>query len=1650
MNMNRLRYISFSVLMALSTLTLAQNQNDADGDFIDRGVDKAKEKTNTWVDDGISDILGSLGDIPGVSVVQDVLQNAAHSSIDNFYDNLNDRVSELLNSTQHPREELEKRHLACKAIAEKVKEDGRLFKSIRDIAVGKSECPLPIGIKSTGYALYIDKVYSKDPAGDTWIDACAFIKFADSNCELSFVGSAIIEGESGIGTAGTLKLVKNCELPLGHNCSIIFKEGTQLRFGCEGVEKVSAKMSFVMKDASIYGIDNAGRSTGRLCFDFESEFTDFEDFTASLNISQKFRIQNVDQLTFTLNDLTLDHSYTETPSSVQFPDNYFASVDNTGDASLSEQNKKAWRGVAIKLAKVELSGFFNNMNETSTKEFTLNRAIIDGQGFSGKGETTNLISDASINTSKWDMSINDFIIELFKGKIVTLGFKGKLNAPPFGEASLLDYKAEYETAQKTFVFDASLTKKAPFNIFCAEMEFDPGSNVEIKIHDGGIWPKIQASGKISIDAPINVGSSAVILPSLKFQNMVLQRATPHIQLGTFAFDGGDIRPSFGGFELSIRDIIGVASNVANGIRNNNGIQNGLQNVLQDGIQGGIDAVQQTVSNVASTVEANLPNMPNLPNIPNIPDIPNISLPGESPVSISDVSATDAGMQITTEIKLNDQFAGKTKITLIGNGESWKIKKVKLDEVDIDYDGGAFALKGGVAFFDSDEVYGKGFHGNIDMSLLNGQYKLKAAGTFGKVSSNRYFMTDALFETKPTPGSGIIVGPVAFTGFGGGIYYHMTQTTNSVSNEYGKALSGINYIPDDKVGLGFLASAKFGLSASPDMFNAQVGFEMQFNSTWGVNFVSLTGDARFVSPAIELSGVTDNLKSAVKDKLASKLNGAMADKLSDRFNKYIDQELGKKPSIGGAITAKMAMNFDFQNDVYNADFQTFMDWGILKGIGENGKMGWAKAYLNKGDDKDWYVYIGTPSDPIGLKLLSIAESRSYFMMGHHIPDMEAPPQEVTTILQKYASTLDTKSENIDGKGIAFGSSFRQDLNVQVMPFYASLGIGIGADMVIKNYGPNAHCAGTPPPLGINGWFATAQAWSYITADAGMYFKLFKKEKKFSFAKFETAAALRGSGPNPLYLAGSFGGNFSILGGLVKGKFELPFAIGEKCDIRGGSPFGDMEVIKQLTPSESSDDVDVFIAPQLVLNIPIDEEMEIEDDDNTVWMYKVNLDEFDVKTKNGGMTMIGNLGTSSDNRVCTLDLDEPLDSKTQYVVHAKVSFQRKNKYGKWEVLLDDDTRKPVVEERTVEFTSGTRPKSINPAHILCSYPKDGQYNFYINEHDKAYLATSVNYAYLFRKANDKGEGIPEGYNQVARLITKQSSKAPLDVTFKVLSNAESNKVVPGSKTYIEVNIDDLKLVRDEVYNISILNLPKDQKNSFKNIEVAEKKVDMEGQDVTMTEVSATSDLALLETVEIVSTDFRTSKYFSFVEKMNGFAQTKVTAEYVFAYANDIVVNLSNQEGEAFDKTEKSYIDDDLVVAVPDYNRTPWYTESVAPLYYGNSDVIRLIGKKEPPVNTIEVRSNNKDYQLEEEAQKPMDSRAFVHNNSAYKIWNELLVDRAKVINAVVDNNLRTEKLEKFTQSYDIPFMPRGNYPVVFKYIIPGKKIETSTYNMDINWK
>lgn len=124
--------------------------------------------------------------------------------------------------------------------------------------------------------------------------------------------------------------------------------------------------------------------------------------------------------------------------------------------------------------------------------------------------------------------------------------------------------------------------------------------------------------------------------------------------------------------------------------------------------------------------------------------------------------------------------------------------------------------------------------------------MDAVAVFGKKDDYRYFLTDVFYETSPAAGIIIPPVPISFYGFGGGLYRRMQQTYNpEIDSDFGKSLSGIGYIPDKKVGMGFMTSTKFGMAGVPSAFSAKVGFEIQFNDHGGLNFVQLRGDATFM-------------------------------------------------------------------------------------------------------------------------------------------------------------------------------------------------------------------------------------------------------------------------------------------------------------------------------------------------------------------------------------------------------------------------------------------------------------------------------------------------------------------------------------------------------------------------------------------------------------------------------------------------------------------------------------------------------------------------------------------------------------------------------------------------------------------------------------
>ena len=526
--------------------------------------------------------------------------------------------------------EAESRVGCALAAFEKMVQAGKFVSSITEIIRDKS-IPLPAGIKSKTYTICIEEIYGDSIADGQrkYIKAICVIPIPGGK-SLAFEGTARIEGDNGVGTQGTLELIAPIEKKLGKEGSLVFREGTSLTFGCDGFQEVDANIAFILKSDKVYSIDKDGHNTGKLMFEARTRFSDIEDFSVDLNSEKSFCFDGLDGFTFSLNNLVLDHSAYSTPVTADFPSGYFGGAD-------AEESRKQWQGLAINKAKVTLPSYMAKDSTNGQKErpeLELRNVLIDGSGFTGTVEAKDIISDSSIDPQSWAISVNDFTLAIDRNFISGVGFAGKVNIPPLGKNSMLDYVANFDVEQKTFVLQSSLGKKLDFPMLCAKLTLDETSTISLKMGDGGIYPTINANGLLSVEAPIgkDTTSNKLTLPDLRFEGMVISR--DRFELGTAALTGKLETPSMAGFKLTLNNIKTVKSG--------------------DG----------------------------------------------------------QGLSVDAAVAVNDMFNGDAGITLYGDEKSWKFNKVKVDKIHVKYDSKSFSVEGGVEFRDGDDIYGKGFRGDL--------------------------------------------------------------------------------------------------------------------------------------------------------------------------------------------------------------------------------------------------------------------------------------------------------------------------------------------------------------------------------------------------------------------------------------------------------------------------------------------------------------------------------------------------------------------------------------------------------------------------------------------------------------------------------------------------------------------------------------------------------------------------------------------------------------------------------------------------------------------------------------------------------------------------------------------------------------------------
>ncbi|KQO32912.1 hypothetical protein ASF10_20120 [Flavobacterium sp. Leaf82] len=947
----------------------------------------------------------------------------------------------------------------------------------------------------------------------------------------------------------------------------------------------------------------------------------------------------------------------------------------------------------------------------------------------------------------------------------------------------------------------------------------------------------------------------------------------------------------------------------------------------------------------------------------------------------------------------------------------KYDGLDLSAISINCKFSGLTINGSLILMEKDPVYGNGFNADLEVDVA-GVVNVKAKAIFGRTTF-RYWYFDAAVKWPPVP------APFMITGFGGGAYYKMHRNPDVAIGDFSP--SGLSYTPDDKISLGIKALIYFNIG-SESVCDGEAGFEIAFNSKGGVNRLAIFGKANVMATIPGLKNVTD-LMGKVASNVTSKKSfmGVTDSDLKGSFaSKYIPEaKLAIPGDLSAAVGIKMAaaVEFDFQNNSMHATTDVYINTpgNFLSGIGEGGRAVWGVFHK---DPKDWYMYMGTPDDRCGIKI-GVAgmylKTTSYFMAGTLLPGSPPPPAVVAQILGVDAKELDyMRDENAlkNGGGVAFGASLDFDTgDLSFLLFYARFQAGMGFDIMLKDY-QEARCSNTGERVGINGWYANGQSYAYLQGELGIRIKLSFLKLKVPIISGGAAVLLQAKLPNPVWMRGYVAGNMNVLGGLIKGKFRFKFELGEECQFENASPLGGLKLITDVTPKQSSTDIDVFAVPQAAFSMKVNEAFVIPEDVGDV-TYKVILEKF--KVFDGTKEIPGVLEWSSMKDRANFVSTDILPPNKELKVQVEVSFQ-KMVNGSFEPIKVDGKVATEFEERL--FTTGGAPNHIPLTNIKYSYPVVEQKYFLEEEYPKGYIQLKRGQDYLFEDSN-----------------WETSVKLDLDGTSNAKATAFNYDTSTNEVYYDLPNID-----QEKKYNLSIVSSLKQSETRNTTAATKTNTINNDGNDIQIKENQADALSKAEGSIERLTYSFSTSKYKTFSAKMNSIS----TQDYNFWPLFSDVIYLTNtiSSQEAFDLVDLqgvNYSDNKPIIIAQSKLNDQYYTTDIFPYLYkdypvngnyaiSNRDTSELgvIPAKAIPVNAYYMTS------IENNVNQSWTKGNFPYKYNLPLIYKQDWVDLDnQIINGYVNGDTSIETIAKRFKNSTFQFMRYGNYEIVMKYNLPGDK-------------
>jgi hypothetical protein len=695
-------------------------------------------------------------------------------------------------------------------------------------------------------------------------------------------------------------------------------------------------------------------------------------------------------------------------------------------------------------------------------------------------------------------------------------------------------------------------------------------------------------------------------------------------------------------------------------------------------------------------------------------------------------------------------------------------------------------------------------------------------------------------------------------------------------------------------------------------NADAMLELTFNQGGGLRSAAFTGTAFFFVP-VKSRGRTSG---------------------------------GKAPSA--PVYASLSMLFDNDNDVFHANLKTYLNFqNIIKGVGPNNLVGEAVIHVDK---RNWYFYVGRPSQMFGVDIAKLAVAQTYFMIGTQIEPMPPPPAEVLEVIEDIDPSSKPQPTALKGgRGFATGAHFRIgfDSKDRLKPFYILVAIGAGADIMLMDYG-DAQCKGRSGPIGMDGWYASGQAYVFLKGKVGIRVK----RRDFDILSLGAAALLQAKLPNPTWMKGELAGKYSLLGGLVKGKFNLKMEVGEQCElINQGSEIEDIQVISDLKPDAGAVEVNVFSAPQVSFNTSMETDFSMKDLNDNLNAYRIKMESF---------TLTGNAGAekatiewNSQKDVAILRTDEILPPRSKLKALVRVFWEKKSERGIWETMKENG--QVAYELKEANFTTGAAPDFIPEENVAYTYPVRDQYNFHVSETGSGYVKLKLGQSYLFESTAETP------YTFIARFedLTRKRIEVPL--------------VYNASQKIVTFEIPQ-SLAKQSIYRLFLLKIPVESGGIDKNLTRSEKKVDGgEGNETAIASNTLEGTITQAAEKELYSTVFRTSQFGTFAEKWNTLTGGADLFDVAQGYVAVIGKRINLQE--TFDDIETKGVDgrsQPLVQALAS-PETPWFKNVISPMLYNTYPVDKdiVIDWRDPSVLGVKplrgvtiFNSDRSHYVLEQE--------------------------------------------------------------------------------------